>query len=80
MKRVAFHAEARSELLESARYYESQQSGLGRRFLAAVRDGAQRIQAHPLLYRAVEEDSSGDLRQCRILRFPYGLIYRTKPE
>ena len=80
MKRIEFHAEARTELIETARYYKAQQPGLGKRFLAAVRDGTQRIQTHPLLYRVVEEDSRGDLRQCRILRFPYGLIYRTKPD
>ncbi|MBL7074928.1 type II toxin-antitoxin system RelE/ParE family toxin [candidate division KSB1 bacterium] len=76
MKPVQFHAEARAELFESIRYYESQQSGLGKRLMAALRDAVQRIQANPLLYHILEDD----IRQCRVLRFPYGLIYRCKEE
>lgn len=69
-----FHPEARMELLESVRYYESQRSGLGRRFLAAVTEAVGRIQAHPSRYRVV----SNSWRQCRIPRYPLGLIYRIR--
>jgi len=67
-----FHPEAKTELLESVRYYESQQVGLGRRFLEAATEAIRRIQAHPNMYRVV----SGTWRQCRIPRFPFGIIYR----
>jgi hypothetical protein len=54
-----FHPEAKTELLESVRYYESQQTGLGRRFLEAATEAIRRIQAHPNMYRVV----SGTWRQ-----------------
>lgn len=73
MKSVLFHPEARVELRQSARYYETQQVGLGKRFLAAVRTAKEQIEFYPLMYRMVEPG----IRQCRILRFPYGLIYRS---
>ena len=70
--RYWFHAEARRELLESVRYYEEQQAGLGRRFLEAATETIGRIQAHPNVYRVV----SGTWRQCRVPRFPFGIVYR----
>ena|ERR1035438_1869689 len=76
MSVVGFYSEARSEFLESARYYQSQQPELGSRFVEAVREAIHRIEAHPLLYRVVE----GDVRQCRVLHFPYGIIYRVKAD
>jgi plasmid stabilization system protein ParE len=69
-----FHPEARAEFLGSVRYYESQQPGLGRRFLEAVTDAIRRIEAHPNQFRVV----SGTWRQCRVSRFPFGLIYRVR--
>ena len=69
-----FHPEARTEFLESVVYYESQQTGLGQRFLEAVTEAVRRIQAHPNMYRLVGEA----WRQCRIPRFPFGIIYRVK--
>ncbi len=67
-----FHPEARIELLESVRYYEGQQTGLGRRFLEAATEAVRRIQVRPNAYRVV----SGTWRQCRVPRFPFGIIYR----
>lgn len=69
-----FHAEARREILESVRYYESQQSGLGHRFLEAVTDAVSRIQTRPSMYHLI----SGTWRQCRVARFPFGVIYRLR--
>lgn len=76
MKPVGFHPEAMAELFEAAEYYESEQAGLGKYFLFAVRDAINRVQTSPLLYHVVEDD----IRQCRTRRFPYGLIYRPKPD
>ncbi len=75
MSPVEFHPSAREELVQSARYYQAQTAGLGSRFASAVRDAVGRIQEHPLLYRIIEDD----LRRCRVLRFPYGVVYRTRP-
>ncbi len=76
MNSAVFHPEAQSELIESARYYESQQDGLGHRFLDATETALVRIQQHPQSYREIEQG----IRQCRILRFPYGLIYRIRAD
>jgi len=69
-----FHSDARTEFLESVRYYEGQRRGLGRRFLVAVTEALQRIQAHPNMCPLV----SGTWRQCRVSRFPFGIIYRVQ--
>jgi len=76
MKPIGFHPGARKELVESARYYEAQTSGLARRFLTAVREAINRIRSFPLSGRVLEDD----IRQCRVSRFPYGLIYRPKED
>jgi toxin ParE1/3/4 len=69
-----FHADARAEFLESVVYYESQQAGLGQRFLEAVAEAVRRIQSHPNMYRLVGQA----WRQCRIPKFPFGIVYRVK--
>ena len=69
--KVWFHPQARVELLESVAYYEAQRIGLGERFLAGVTEAIHRIERHPNMYPRV---SAGE-RQCRIPRFPYGLVY-----
>jgi plasmid stabilization system protein ParE len=76
MSPVEFHPAARGELIASAQYYQAQNPGLGRRFVLAVRDTVHRIQEFPLLYPALEDD----VRRCRVLRFPYAVVYRVKPE
>jgi toxin ParE1/3/4 len=76
MSPVEFHPAARGELIQSAQYYQAQSPGLGRRFASAVRDAVHRIQEFPLLSPALE----GGIRRCRVIRFPYGVIYRAKPE
>ena len=47
-----FNPEARLEFRESARYYESQQRGLGHRYVDAVRDAITRIRSHTLSFIA----------------------------
>ena len=76
MKPFGFHPEARSEFHASALYYEAQQEGLGRRFSEAIREALVRIRTNPLLHREIEEG----IRQCRALRFPFGVIYRLKDD
>jgi toxin ParE1/3/4 len=68
-----FHQEARIEFLESITYYESKQTGLGLRFIEAVMEAVRRIQAHPNMYRLSD---CKQCRQCRIPKFPFGVIYR----
>ncbi|MBS0172175.1 MAG: type II toxin-antitoxin system RelE/ParE family toxin [Nitrospira sp.] len=74
--RVLWHPEARTEAHEAARFYAERQPGLDRRFLDLLEDALHRISRRPQLYPKVE----GDIHKCRLPRFPYGVIYRTKPE
>jgi plasmid stabilization system protein ParE len=72
MKPCWFHPEALAEADHAAAFYKEQRLGLEVRFLEALNDAISRIRRNPLLYRCVE----GEIRKCRILRFPYGIIYR----
>lgn len=76
MKPIGLLPEARLELLESLGHYEAQRNGLGSRFLEAVADSLDRIRRHPEAFREIE----AGCRQCRVLRFPYGLVYRLRAE
>ncbi|MBM3860161.1 MAG: type II toxin-antitoxin system RelE/ParE family toxin [Verrucomicrobia bacterium] len=76
MNQVGFHPEARQEFWESIRYYEAQQAGLARHFVHSVRAAVNRINQFPEL--ATEIDPG--VRQYRIQRFPYGLIYRSRAD
>ena len=72
MRPYRLHPEAYREIDEAAAFYKERQPGLEKRFLDALQDSIARIQRNPLLYRRVE----GEVRKCRLLRFPYGVIYR----
>ena len=55
----------------AARWYEAQEKGLGRQFLAEVRLVFQRIRANPDAYPVTYRGT----RRALIRRFPYGLIF-----
>ena len=76
MRPIGFHPEARLEFLESARYYENEQTGLGQRFFEAVRAAITLLEKYLDLGREVEPG----IRRCRVVRFPYGIIYRVSKE
>jgi plasmid stabilization system protein ParE len=57
---------------EAAAYYETQQSDLGRRFLASVQDAINRIVLNPRLYPVVERD----VHRCLTKTFPFGVLFR----
>jgi toxin ParE1/3/4 len=76
MKVVRFHPDAEAEMIEAAAYYEAQQPDLGRRFLVAVQDAANRIAVNPRLYPVVELD----VRRCLTKTFPFGLLFRERSE
>ena len=71
---LRWHEEARAETDAAAAFYRDKQPGLAQRFLDSLDDALRRIQRHPLVYRQVE----GDVRKCRVPRFPYGVIYRVQ--
>jgi plasmid stabilization system protein ParE len=67
-----FLLEARQDLRETARYYESQRRGLGKEFRAEVLAEVARIEGSPEALPVLEEG----VRRGRVHRFPYGVFYR----
>ncbi len=76
MKPVVFLPDAEQEMLETAVYYESQSSGLGRDYLLEVERDLQAIAESPMTWPIVE----GELRRRLVRRFPFGILYRIDPE
>jgi len=72
MRHFYFHPEAFREATVAASFYHQQQPGLEQRFLEELEDAITRLRRHPLRYRR----ETGEIRKCRLLRFPYGVIYR----
>lgn len=72
MKPCWFHPAALEEADKAAEYYRDHQEKLEVRFLEALNDTIQQIRRNPDRYRRVE----GDARKCRLMRFPFAVIYR----
>lgn len=68
------HPQAREELEQAILFYQKQQAGLEKRFIEAVDDALHRVCRNPMLYRMIDDET----RKCRILHFPYALVYREK--
>ncbi|TRX02556.1 type II toxin-antitoxin system RelE/ParE family toxin [Candidatus Methylobacter oryzae] len=70
------HPQAQEELEQTILFYKQQQVGLEKRFIEAVQDAINRACRNPLLYRKIDDD----IRKCRLLHFPYAVIFRIKPD
>jgi hypothetical protein len=73
---IRFHPDAETEMINGAMWYESQQNGLGKRFLTVIQDALNKIEIHPGIYPLVE----GDVHRCLTKTFPYGVLFRIKPD
>ena len=76
MKSIIFLPEAREEMNEAARYYESQASGLGIDYLSEVERAVASITASPETWPKLE----GELRRRLLRRFPFGVLYYVETE
>jgi toxin ParE1/3/4 len=76
MKPIGFLPEAEQEMLEAARYYESQASGLGVKYLSEIEHAVESIAEFPMTWPKVE----GELRRRLVRRFPFGILYRIESE
>ena len=74
MKPVFFHPDAKSEMVDAAAWYETQQINLGKRFLSSIQDTINRLKLQPNLYSFVESD----VRRCLTKIFPFGVMFREK--
>ena len=73
--RAIFLAPAEEEMLEAARYDESQAQGLGWAFLAEVRRTVDHRAENPQAGTVVR----GEIRRRLVRRFPFGVLYRLDP-
>jgi len=73
---IRWQAEAIEEVDAAASFYQKKQSGLEQRFLEVLEDALRRIQRRPQIYQIIW----GEIRKCKLPRFPYGIIFRVKPE
>jgi hypothetical protein len=48
MRTIRFHPQAQIEMVASAKYYEAEQEGLGKRFLEAVNAATRRASLYPV--------------------------------
>jgi plasmid stabilization system protein ParE len=74
--RAAWHPLAKRELFESQDFYEDRAAGLGAAFLESIETVVAGIRRHPHSGSSVD----ASLRQSRVLRFPYSLIYRVEEQ
>ena len=68
------HPQAKEELEQTILFYKKQQAGLEKRFIEAAEDSINRVCRNPLLYRKID-----NARKCRLLHFPYAIVFRIKP-
>jgi len=74
--RAVFHSEARLELAEAARWYNSQSLGLGSDFRREAKAAVARIVANPESFGILKDA----IRCCLVHRFPYGILYEIRPD
>ena len=68
---IRFIELAQNELDDAFDWYEMEQSGLGRRFLAEIQSALKRITAFPGSCSVI----APGLRRCMTRKFPYMLVY-----
>jgi plasmid stabilization system protein ParE len=71
--KFVFASGARAELRKAYEWYGP---GHGTRFLRAVGDAVKKIRDHPQRWPVVR----GEVRRCRTDKFPYGVLYKVKPD
>lgn len=67
--------DAESDILESALWYEKQQSGLGARFRAELNSCLSRISDTPLQFPSIDRE----VRRGLLHHFPYGIYFLNEP-
>ena len=76
MTKYRFTSAALSELRETARYYEQQESGLGVIFLDEIDGAIDRILRFPRAWHPM----TAQTRRCRTHRFPFGILYQIRSD
>lgn len=76
MKKYRFLTPAILDVEAASQFYESSRPELGREFLEELDETIQRIVANPKAWAIID----GQMRRCRLRRFPYGIIYTIEDE
>ena len=74
--KYSFHPHAEKELEEIENHYDSIREELGDRFRDEIQMTISRILKFPNGWQPL----STVVRRCRLKNFPYGIIYRVKPQ
>ena len=69
--RLILWPEVELEIAETVDWYESQEKGLGRKFLTQFRAATARLRRTPYHYQIIEERA----RRVVLHRFPYGVFF-----
>jgi len=73
---VVFRPEAAVDVIETRKWYDNQQTGLGDDFRNALADIVERVQAMPRMYVVVVKS----VHRAKLRRFPYLLYYRVRED
>ena len=72
---VIIKAEAHKDVLNAFFYYEEQQQGLGEKFLKSLDERYSDLLIHPYNYSFINEDPLKVLRDVRLKKFPYVIVF-----
>ena len=67
--------EAVEDATEAYIYYQEKQTGLGERFLNALKEAYEKLQYHPQHYSYIDEDPGKIFRDIKLYKFPYVIVY-----
>ena len=70
--RLVVRRQAKADIREAARWYESQRVGLGRAFVQQIDALLDRVRLNPMQYQVVHRE----VRRAIPRRFPYGVFFR----
>lgn len=66
---------AHQDVIEAYNYYEEKQQGLGDRFLDALSKRYYDLMLHPTHYSFIPEDEKQILRDVKIPKFPFVIVF-----
>lgn len=72
---VIVKQEAHQDALDAYNYYEEKRAGLGERFLEALQHRYQQLAKQPTHFSYIDEDPLKVLRDVRLEKFPYLVVY-----
>jgi hypothetical protein len=76
---LRYDSDAEEESRKAAQWYEAQQAGLGKDFLAALADAEEAVQSNPRRYPLSDWVQRRQVREIMLSRFPYLVIYEIMP-